>query len=558
MDADRETTMRERHAVEPETGRRRHPVQGPRTRFRRCAGRGGVTPPPPAALRPLRAAVLVTVATGVVIALITLLRFDHVLAAAQAADPSASRDTLVTKLWSQIGVAGGVAVLWPLLLRRLSRGNSRGYARIQRVPILVAVLLVAAAVTGAGPLWLHAARGVQAVTMLGVFAATLHPGLRAWHARHRPVPGNPGWWRPVLLLVVLTPLIAELSWGSLQIQVAYALPILVSVYGAGALLVRELVRRAGRGWASILLLGVAYEIIEDGFGLQALFSPHIYHAAQWGARVFGINFAYADLKIIYHAVFTIAVPILVTELVVPDRRHQPYLRLRGLILTAVCYLLGIALIRFAIAPHAPGADPSYTTPISHLFGAALLVTVLGITALAILPRTPRHQPGPDAARRRSTPPPHPGVLATLGGVGTIIALRLPTPLGTGADSRPMLGPGLAVVAQIAASLATVAAILLLLRHWSTGPGWNDQHRAGLAAGLLLAHTLVGASIFAPGNHPELAALAALTIIQAVLTLRLYRKTRARTATPAPQLVPTLVVNSSRSQPPHENPGQHDP
>lgn len=203
---------------------------------------------------------------------------------------------------------------------------------------------------------------------------------------------------PTLVLVVVAPLVAELSWGSLPIQVAYALPFLVPVYGCGALLARELARRAGRGWASILLLGVAYEIMEDGLGLQAMFSPHTYHAAQWGARMFGVNWAYVELNVVYHAAFSVAVPILLTELLFPTRRHRPYLRVRGLIITAACYLLGVTLLRVAVAPDAPGADPAYVTPLSHLVAAAAAVVALGIMALRVLPRiTP---PTPGTARRR--------------------------------------------------------------------------------------------------------------------------------------------------------------
>jgi hypothetical protein len=326
---------------------------------------------------------------------------------------------------------------------------------------------------------------------------------------------------PTLVLIVLTPMVAELSWGSLPIQVVYALPFLVPIYSCGALLVRELVARAGRGWASILLLGVAYEIIEDSFGLQALFSPHTYHAAQWGARALGVNWAYTELNAVYHAAFSVAVPILITNLLFPARSHRLYVRKRGLAITAACYLLGVALLRVAVAPNAPGADPAYTAPASHLIAAGAAVVALGILALSVLPCTTGHTKSPGT-------PPAPQVVAAVTGLGTVLALRLPAPLGAASsDPHPAFGPGRPVLVQIAASLASVAVVLTLLWKWRARDGWSDRHLVGLIGGALLAHTVVGASLFAVTNTAEQVTLAALAVLEVVLTLGLYRRVHAR-------------------------------
>ena len=81
------------------------------------------------------------------------------------------------------------------------------------------------------------------------------------------------------------------------------------IYGPGVLLIRELVRRSGRGWASILLLGAAYGFIEEGLSLQSLFNPKLYNAADWGARIFGINGVYTETVIVIHAVWSAAIPM---------------------------------------------------------------------------------------------------------------------------------------------------------------------------------------------------------------------------------------------------------
>jgi hypothetical protein len=57
----------------------------------------------------------------------------------------------------------------------------------------------------------------------------------------------------------------------------YLLPLMMAMYGAGAILIRETVRATGRGWASIVLLACAYGLFEEGFVTQSLFNPNYLH-----------------------------------------------------------------------------------------------------------------------------------------------------------------------------------------------------------------------------------------------------------------------------------------
>src|SRR5262245_38659090 len=94
---------------------------------------------------------------------------------------------------------------------------------------------------------------------------------------------------PAVVLVGMAFLVAELLPGSAPITQPLLWPFLLLIYGPGALLIRESVRRLDRGWASILLLGAAYGLVEEGLALQSLFNPSLNSAADWGARVFGVN-----------------------------------------------------------------------------------------------------------------------------------------------------------------------------------------------------------------------------------------------------------------------------
>ena len=79
---------------------------------------------------------------------------------------------------------------------------------------------------------------------------------------------------PALALLIIAPLIAEFLLGDFNIRQIGFVVVFIPVYGAGALLVREITRRAGRGWPTLLLLALAYALILEGFTNQTLFNPN--------------------------------------------------------------------------------------------------------------------------------------------------------------------------------------------------------------------------------------------------------------------------------------------
>ncbi|OLC21634.1 MAG: hypothetical protein AUH33_01400 [Chloroflexi bacterium 13_1_40CM_68_21] len=83
-------------------------------------------------------------------------------------------------------------------------------------------------------------------------------------------------WPAALALFVLAPVCGELLSGSTPLR-AFVNPFtflyLSGLYGSGALIVREIVRRRGLGWRNVLLLGAAYGVLEEGLVVTSWTNP---------------------------------------------------------------------------------------------------------------------------------------------------------------------------------------------------------------------------------------------------------------------------------------------
>lgn len=151
----------------------------------------------------------------------------------------------------------------------------------------------------------------------------------------------------VALLALLAPLVAEALVGDVPLSVEGVVIFvsLLPIYAGGAILIREIAARSGCGWAGILTLGAAYGLVEEGIGLRSFFDPKMDgDLAGWGARLLDVNGTYAEVQLINHSIWSIAIPILLVDLVFPDLRGKALLGRAG--------LTGHTAAGFAITPRA--------------------------------------------------------------------------------------------------------------------------------------------------------------------------------------------------------------
>jgi hypothetical protein len=267
-------------------------------------------------------------------------------------------------------------------------------------------------------------------------------------------------------LVFLAPLVAEFLLGNLPIKMLSALIVLAPFYGGGALLIRETTRRAGRGWPTVVLLALAYGIVEEAFTTQTLFNPnymhlnlHLLDSAYIPAL--GISAWWTLFVLALHTVWSISVPIALIEATVPRHASTPWLGNWGLAVTAVLYVLGAAA-NTAIGFH---TDHYIATP-AQLATSAAIVILLVVVAFR-LPR-PTHS----APSRAAQAVPSPWLFFAIALAAGSAILLVPKPWGWWAAAI-ILGLELGV-----------AALVLLL---SRRDGWRPAHKLALAAGAALSY-----------------------------------------------------------------------
>jgi hypothetical protein len=268
---------------------------------------------------------------------------------------------------------------------------------------------------------------------------------------------------PAVGLFFIAPLVAEFLLGDLPIKLLGALVILAPMYGGGALLIREIVRRTGRGWPSIFVLAFAYALFEEAFTTQTLFNPNYLHLNlhlldHAYIAALGISVWWTIFVLTLHTVWSISVSIALVEELVPDRATTPWLGRAGLAVTAVLFVLGAA------ASTALEIKQDHYVASAAQFVWACLICAGAVGAAFWLPKRSTGQ-APGWV-------PSPWLIAA----GALAA-------GSVFMVVPNAWNWWAVAIYLALDLAVIAAVLIL----SHREGWGGMHRLALAGGAALAY-----------------------------------------------------------------------
>ncbi|HEY7420101.1 MAG TPA: hypothetical protein VH593_33290 [Ktedonobacteraceae bacterium] len=285
---------------------------------------------------------------------------------------------------------------------------------------------------------------------------------------------------PVVTLLILAPVLAEILFGSTHITALFVLIPEIGAYGCGALIIRALVRYQHKGWTTILLLGIAFAIAEECVILQTSLYPfaaadlqHIY------GRAFGVNWIYLLWAVGYESVWAIVLPIQLTELIFPERRDDPWLGTRGLIIAGIFFLLASVVAWYTWTHFVPRLYPGLHYHPSLLTIIIALVVIAALVAVALGSRSPS---SPVQSNTRTAPQSWlVGLVAFVSGLLWFAPLIL----------HYGLFPTFPVAIAVVLILAWAAGTFFLIRYWSTGQNWGDAQRMTLIFGALMASMLAG-------------------------------------------------------------------
>ena len=311
----------------------------------------------------------------------------------------------------------------------------------------------------------------------------------------------------VLGLLLLSPYAAELlsayhgpvtnPVGTVLVPLAVFAPL----YGTAAVLIRELVRRTGRGWPSILLLSAAFGLIQAGLIDQSLLDHEEMAKSEfWDAPttllpIVGVDASQLLTFVVGHVIWSFAAPIAVVEATVPRIADRPWLGRFGIagviglyLLAAVFFMNDLVLSRGNLAP-----------PV-ELAGVAFVVLVLMVTAFRL---SPSGATGSTGSGTRTDRPGWRG--AVLPGVLSLMLLTI----------EELALQSWAGVAIRVAILLLLASILL---RWSARSEWTRLHVAAVAGAALLSRALVAFLVPPLGTSMTVKLISSTVVLFAVLGL----------------------------------------
>jgi hypothetical protein len=281
-------------------------------------------------------------------------------------------------------------------------------------------------------------------------------------------------WAAVAGLLVLSPVCAEYLVGynasaDKPLELLAGLVILAPLYGTVAVLIREVTRRTCRGWLTILLLSLAFGVIQAGLVDQSLFFSNVDpDSPDWAKaeRITIVPGTGVDVAILVsyvggHVIWSFAAPIAVVESCAPRIATRRWLGPAGIVAMVLLWALAAAAV------HNDAAAKS-TASTAQLIGAALVS--IGLIMAAFTVRPPK---GPRSAAQAPR--------WWLVGAATAAVLFANQLL-------PMnwLGATLNVVA--------LAALGWLALRWSRRQGWSRGHVLAVAGSALLVRAALSFAV----------------------------------------------------------------
>jgi hypothetical protein len=327
-----------------------------------------------------------------------------------------------------------------------------------------------------------------------------------------------GGFLPALTLFFFAPLVGEVLLGSTPVDIMHSPGTFVFVfllealmYGGGAILIREVARRTQGGWPTILGLGLAYGIFEEGLITQSLFNPNYagLHLLV-PANLFGLGWAWIVHVLPLHMIWSISTSIALAELLFSRRGTAPWLGWFGLTVATIMFLLGSVVI--ALGTYAGSAGSGhFLAPLPDLLGALALAIAVAVVSL----RLPRRRAVVDGQA------PNPWVVGIVSFVAASLFMSEWRFYG--------IWPGMPGILLVALALVLMVGMLALVLRWSAQRGWGRSQVLALTAAAVLAYAWSGFFIIDSSDPINVVGQIVIDVLAVALLALLVLRTRRQPA-----------------------------
>ena len=160
--------------------------------------------------------------------------------------------------------------------------------------------------------------------------------------------------KALIFLLLISPSIAELLSSSsppLEFFNPISFIYLISFYGFGALIIRWIRIRFRLDYLSILYMGFAYGVVEEGIAVKSFFNPGWPDLGilAWYGRLFGVNWIWMIGLIVYHGIVSIFIPIALTDNLFPEIKDDPLIdSWKVITLLLVVFMFDVAVFNLLV------------------------------------------------------------------------------------------------------------------------------------------------------------------------------------------------------------------
>jgi hypothetical protein len=273
------------------------------------------------------------------------------------------------------------------------------------------------------------------------------------------------------ILALMSPIIAEMLSGSSPPREFFnplSFALLLGLYGAGVVVVRELTVIWNKSWASVIVMGAAYGILEEGVAVKSFFDPNWMDLGGLGeyGRYLGTNWVWSVWLTIFHSAVSIALPIFLIAILYPHLKGQRFLTRKRFKMVLVVLFLDVLVCTTLLNPYVP-LVPMY---------------LLSIGAVFFLVYFARHLPKNLLTPSHAAPTWSPRRFAILGFVFLLLCFLA---------SGMFVGSPVPFLVPIVIEFVIAAAVVIFIAE-HIGTVGNLPQRVGFASGILIFFIFLGA------------------------------------------------------------------